>query len=268
MEKIKDFLCCVGSNDFLENINNIANEINIYFQKISEIDILKVQVTLKLYNEIQWPPCLDLSKEKQKEIADIVSSNPKQDIVKIILEEYNEDTLKRILKRWEQCDYLKKERFLILKEAVDNYICEKYYSCVVLNSSQYGGIINDIESYLKKYPSFEESINRIKEYQELELKDKYNQPKRKQRTLESEKNTLERNSRVLLNYMTCVTSQYFENYIYENNPQSNEHPNRHKILHGVECEFGTQEKALKTILCIDSLIMYYAIMENKSLYKL
>lgn len=260
MENMNRFFYGIGSGEFYEKINNMVNVVDLFFQSMLEIDFLQVQTNIDLYNKIQWPPCLDLSKEKQMEISDSLNIYNSQDVVKIILEEYNDQTLNMILERWRTCDYLKKDRFIILKEAMDNYICGRYNSCVVLNSSQYGGIIKDIELYLKEHKSFKGKIHKIKQIQTKELKDKGDRNGKK--NVNSEKNTLERNSRALFNHITCISSNYFSNYIFCNNPQNNNHPNRHKILHGEDCEFGTQEKALKTILCVDILIRYYVFMEN------
>lgn len=263
-----EILKYISYSEFDEKFLEVQNKvIKIYriITGITEIDWISIFVSSELYNKLQWPPCLDLDKEKKKKILELIKLSDEQNVVKEILGSYDEKILNQMLDRWESYDYLNLSRISILREAINSYIIGNYYSCVVLNTSQYEGITKDIEEYLKTNPQFMQKINKIKEEQKEYLKKNNSKLKSSKinEILENNKHTLERNSIVLFNYITIICNEYINKYIINNKPINSKHPNRHKILHGEDCSFGTKEKALKTILCIDMLMRFYSIMDQR-----
>jgi len=244
-----------GESEKLKTVQAKFKELENLFVEMSKVDFSEVNTILELYKKIEWPPCLDLSKEKQKEILDIVNINSNQGISEKIFEGYDEKTLNKVLARWQKCSYLERDRLLILKEAIENYLCGRYYSCVALNTTQYAGIINNTKKVMEQYPKLQEKICKIKIQQKELLK------RGKGDIEKGEKFVLEQQQYAIFNYTTLMYNDYFKKYIFSSK-LFDKHPNRNKICHGEDINFGNKENALKSILCIDGLIRLYLFMDK------
>lgn len=237
------------------------------FNKIDSLYIEEISNSIELLN-LNWPPCIDLTLEENKQITDILNrknKNYNKDVEKIILKSYNHDKLEAILNRWKKNSLVTEKRFKILDEAIWSFKNAKYYSCVALITTQYGWIIEECEKYIKKTPKLAEKIKYLEEHQFQEFQKNF-----KGRNFKfkkgSEKHTAERNQLILSHYTASIFNSYFKNKIYNNNKNfiDKNNPNRHDIVHGNDMNFGTKQKALKSIICMDSMIRVENLIRGKN----
>jgi len=264
--------------NFSARLSEILNEIVKTIQSFPLDGFMDAICMMKLY-KIGYPPCVHLNQEERELIDKLIKieSNDSEicteiiaDVEKIIFLSYNENKIKSIFEYWKKCVYLNKDRLPALEEAMDAYNNHNYYSCVAIVMCQIEGVINENEKYLK---------NRFEAFSECSIQERYAElvdgqceefcERTKEDAKKFNKNVpkLRGERQILLsfNYITLYFSEYLTKYLYGNFNEKDKrmfnHPNRNKICHGVDIGFGTREKALKSILCIDALIWILSLQE-------
>ena len=260
-----------------EAITNFSIALNEAIIRASESPLWKGLVDAgcmyKLY-DIGYPPCVHLSQAERDEISDLLTYNGDalvltdeivEKVVKLIFKSYDESKMVKILESWKNSPQVKQTRLIALEEAINAYNDGRYYSCVAIIMCQIEGIIKDnqieidiiIQSpangaakdrYAKLYAEHEDELNKCNKLEYI------NTPKKRG----------ERQLLMNFTYVNVLFWSYFTEYVYRNIDSDTDdrilnHPNRNKICHGVDENFGTQEKALKSILCLDALIMLTAL---------
>jgi len=202
--------------------------------------------------DIYFPPCLHLSKEKNKRILSLLSENQQENIEQveqIIFKTYNDEFLISLVEEWK--GLVKIERVPILQEGVQAYLNSCYYSCNTTLLSQMGGIISDNDTKFSDC-GIEAVIERLNELKELENE------QRSKRKVSNEKEMLKKHLLINLQGSLCAFALYCLDYLYKSDKVDQKIldnvANRNKVLHGEMCNFGTKTMALKTIIAIDLLI--------------
>ncbi|EPT6434290.1 hypothetical protein ACVQ11_005940, partial [Escherichia coli] len=88
------------------------------------------------------------------------------------LDFHDNQEIDNIYKSWCGNTYIKSERLLLLKEAIENYKNNRYASCVVLNICQLGGIISDTEDFIKDKNEIKDEVIEIRKMQKEIFKNK------------------------------------------------------------------------------------------------
>lgn len=165
-----------GLIEFFNDTSKISNIISEFFSTLREtiqnMDFTNYDCFVKL-EEIGWMPCLDLTKDEKKDIVNILSEVNENNISKvnsIIFKHYNYERIDFIYNEWLKNNYLKKERFELLKQAIECYKNNYFAGCVSLITCQYGGIIKETEEYFNSIPELKAEINKIKKEQKQEEK--------------------------------------------------------------------------------------------------
>lgn len=243
---------------FLNNINKMSSIISEFFialiETIQNIDCTNYNCFIKL-EEIGWMPCLDLTKDEKKDIVNILSELNEKNISKvnsIIFKHYSHERINYIYNEWLKNTYLKKERFELLRQAIECYKNSCFAGCVSLITCQYGGIIKETEEFFNSNPELKKEINKIKKEQ-----------KQEQKYLESEKYIADRIYGASgFHITTMLFNDYIKKYVYCSDKQAKENiPNRNGICHGTLLNYNTREHALKSILIMDSLIKLYLYLD-------
>lgn len=229
----------------IENACKIAEGIKNAINRFPIDGFVEVSCSLALV-EHNYPPCLRLSGEQQISIINMLSNDDTESVSELLLSVYNENVVTEIYQSW--IGVVKKERAPILCEAIECYIAEKHYACNALLLSQFGGIIKDndeVFNNIKFYDYTAELASLANEYQ-----------KGKKRS--AEKRIVERHFLVNLQGTLFAFAQYFQKCIFSSDKVDpiiiQDVANRNKVLHGEDCSYGTKIKALKTIICTDTLI--------------
>lgn len=183
----------------------------------------------------------------------------------MILDFHDNQEIDNIYKSWCGNTYIKSERLLLLKEAIENYKNNRYASCVVLNICQLGGIISDTEDFIKDKNEIKDEVIEIRKMQKEIFKNKNKKitDKRVKEIIEkSEKHRAESLiSGIQFGYTAILFSRYIKDVIYANSIKNEDIPNRNKICHGEMVNYNTKKHGLISILCIDALMRLYLYMD-------
>ncbi|EOU1742891.1 hypothetical protein LTY04_001116 [Clostridium perfringens] len=243
---------------FNKSSNKIKNALLEFSKNLDEIikniDFSVLKCTFRL-RDIGWLPCLDLTKEEKIEIVNTLQEINEENIKQvndIIFKHYTDEIIDKIYNEWLKNTYIKKERFELLKQAIECYKNNYFAACVSLITCQYGGIIYETEQYFNSIPGLRSEINKIK-----------NEQRQERKKVSSEKNTVDRIYGVSdFQITTMVFNDYFKKYVYCDSKYAKDNiPNRNGICHGSLINYNTQEHALKSILIVDSLIRLYMFID-------
>lgn len=229
----------------IENACKLAEGIKNAIKRFPIDGFVEVSCSLALV-EHNYPPCLRLSGEQQISIINMLSNDDTESVSELLLSVYGENIITDIYQSW--IGVVKEERVPILREAIECFFAERYYACTTLLLSQFGGIILDNEEVLTDIEFYDystELTSLANEYQ-------------KGKGLTAEKNIVERHFLVNLQGTLFAFAQYFKKCIFSSGKVDpiiiQNVANRNKVLHGEDCSYGTRIKALKTIICTDTLI--------------
>ena len=237
-------------------------EIKIPSIKIPEsfLKLAKDVRYLRFLESVQWPLFL----EEDELLRDSLSkyydeeSYPLDEIRDIIIDYYTGDKIDIIRMSWAELLKEDIDRLAILQEAVLLHEKEYYYGSTALLMSQVYGLITKMDGELRKsgYEVDERAIRAVCDHYKVKYDDW------KQRGAKHERGQLLRLMAVIdggFLYWDAVT-KYIRNIILKSNAEDQttfHNPMRHKILHGVQLNYGTKEHSLKAILTIDLLLSYY-----------
>lgn len=262
-----------------ETIANFSNAVNETIRNIVNSDFFKglsdFYLVSKLY-DIGYPPCLHLEQEEIEALRELVtntaieeeySQNIIDEVEKIIFSSYSESKLNSILEDWKSCEHLNKFRLSALEEAINAYNKQNYFSAVAIITCQIEGVINDNGKHLKKLSESNPDNEAVQRHRELvaEQLEMYEQDDTRTNKFNEHipKLKAERQLFLKFTYINLYAASYFKEFLYGNLCKNDKrlltHPNRDKICHGVDATFGTQHKALKLILCFDSLIRLFLV---------
>jgi len=263
-----------GFRRFSVVYNSIGKAVFEGIQKIVNSDLFKgVEHSTHMHRlrMAEYPPCVllkDDALEKIKDIiglfgeSDTISEEKKAAVNAVIFEAHDKEVIMAMSEAWKLCENIDKNRLPALSEALEAYNDGRYYSCVAILICQAEGILRDNETYINEQSqSNADSCLKMK-YESL-LKEQQEDSEDAEPNNKPNLNTPKARSerQLYLNFTFIHTSfaEYISEYLFGNiNKDSDKrlltHANRNKICHGVDVIFGTQEKALKTILCVDALI--------------
>ena len=212
-----------------------------------------------------YPPCALVKDDALEKIKDIlgvlrddmtISDEQREAVNNIIFEAHDKETIMAMNEAWKSCENIDKKRLPAFSEALEAYNDGKYYSCVAILICQAEGILRDNEAYINIH-SQSNTDNALKMRHDSFIEEQIEEAKTNEPDKRPNVNTPKARSerQLYLNFTFIHTSyaDYISEYLFGNiNNDSDKrlltHANRNKICHGVDALFGTQEKALKTIL--------------------
>jgi len=204
---------------------------------------------LRIMAELDWPAFFEYTPELHSEVISFVKEGNYSGIEKTLYSYFGALFLKDLQDRLEVSPVISPLRLPALREALLLYQLGYFHGAVAILITQMEGIISDIDRYI---------INTGRTYSEKTLERissvyKVSDQNEKGLVIKTilEAKDLDRIDREY-DYMIG----YLRMKILGGNPSDEDlchHANRHKICHGSQCNYGTKEHALKTILCIDAL---------------
>ena len=150
------------------------------------------------------------------------------------------------------------ERLPAIREAFLLYQLGYYYGAVAILVTQVEGLLSDIDEYITR-------AGRVYDERSLHLvATRYKVSNKKEKGLVI-KTLLEAKGidgvageyDYLIGYLRM---KFLGNKLSEE--ELAEHANRHAICHGEQCNYGSKEQALKTILCVDALEYVATVIAN------
>jgi len=265
-------------------IAKFAISVSSFFERLVESEaFLGVVHSIflgKLFS-LGYPPCIHLTQEEQDEITSLMQGSsgdiPSDETVKavqeIIFSSYDDGKLDSIFDRWKKCAIISGARLIALAEAIDAYKQGMYYASVAIIITQIEKIIKEVNEQVQGlhelYPKSEskELYDETLIEQRNEFQEKHKDDDSKKFSGNIPKLRAERIFGSATNFIAIYLDEYFREFLFcrinDNDNKLLTHPNRDKICHGVDENFGTQAKALKLILCVDGLIlMHFAISDE------
>jgi DNA-directed RNA polymerase subunit H (RpoH/RPB5) len=247
-------------NEFSNNI--IASTIlsiekmqlpKIEFPKIDE-ETLKSWQFQQIISVIDFPVYFENGTELQNEILEICHEDqdgngeyPIEEIKNCIYDYYDNTMLSEISQIWLNQDWIKSERKAALNEAIETYKEGHYYSTGSILMCQIGGLISE----LYEISDGDKMMPREEKQEILSLYNITKENSEKAKVIEM----MAAQSQGI--YLWYNSAEYFTTYIYSSSKDMNNFnndPGRHKICHGEQTNYGTQEHALKSILAIDIIV--------------
>lgn len=238
-----------------ETLGKVSKMGQVFSENISKIKMPKLKFSSDLIlnidyimtmHKIQYPLFLESNKSFKSEV--IKCKDDPIAVEKVIFDYVDNEYLNLMIEQWEKSSCIRKERFPILREAVELHQKDYYYACTSMLMCQLYGIVIDIYNYIEN-----EDVE-ISEDSKENLAKKYEIDR-----IDSEKGKLIQlahmpNEGIVIKQ---VIVEYFKKEILSSSESIKrwEHqPLRNKICHGDQLNFGTKEHSLKAILCINLLI--------------
>lgn len=205
---------------------------------------------ISIASDISFPIYFEIDTELQNKILKIADSYTKytekyQEMIEhCIIEYYSHDILMSILNVWIAQSWINQEQKAAFKEAIEDYEEEKYFGTVAILMCQLGGLINRLYDATNSTKAMTDS-------EKKEIISSYNV-----RKIDSEKSKILQMMSLQANgiFLWYRSADYFMKCVYSNSDNETylkDNPNRHKICHGVQTNYGTQKHALKAILVTD-----------------
>lgn len=200
--------------------------------------------------ELEWPVFLEGDTDFHAEIALLLEEDNAEGIVNALYDNYDDPLfLKWIKDRLEESEVIHPARIAAIREAFLLYQLGYYYGTVAILIPQISGILTDIDRYIassghgykKKNIDLIDSRYRVSKTNE----------KGKLIKILLEAKDVDGDDREYDYLMGYFRTKFLGNKLSEE--ELSNHPNRHAFCHGEQCNYGTKEHALKSILCIDTL---------------
>lgn len=181
-------------------------------------------------------------------------SNQEQEIDRWFLNLMTPERIEETLSNWKE-EPLIKNRYSILKEAVQVHLCQKFYASVSTLMPQLEGLIRDLQTK-EGQKSFG---NLFATEADLEK----NKVKKAIKNLidnwTSKASNLMKEDTVMLEKLPDVVSNLYKDYYESTRELRDGEIYRHGICHGLQLDFGSKENSLKLILIIDRIVYFYTI---------
>lgn len=213
---------------------------------------------VRVMAELDWPAFLEYDPKLHAEVLSCVNSSNLDGITEALYNHFNALFLKDLQDRCEASQIIQSQRMPAIREALLLYQLGYYYGSVAILVTQLAGIVSDIDTYITV-------SGRTYDTENLRLiNSRYKVSSKNEKGL-AIKALLEAKD------IDGVTGEYdyligyFRMKVFGSNLSGDalcEHANRHAICHGDQCNYGSKEHALKTILCIDALEHVADILTN------
>jgi hypothetical protein len=197
-------------------------------------------------------------------------SNQEQEIDRWFLNLMTPDRIQKTLSNWEKelsikssksskssksinsINSINKERYLILKEAVEVHLNRQFYASVSTLMPQLEGLIRDILDESVDFTSLlTESRNRVEEVI-TKLTDRW-----------KNNNDLLQYDIVMLNSLPILVGNLYDQYKPKKHPEEIIEGKlyRHGVCHGLQPDFGSPKNSLQLILLLDRIIYFIRLEE-------
>lgn len=215
----------------------------------SEDELENYRNFLWVMSELDWPAFFEYDPIFHKDILQCVKTHDMDQLLSTLYCHFDALYLKDLIDRLDESRVIAKRRMAAIREAILLYQLGYYYGTVSILVDQIGGIIKDIGGHVDEKMAGYSSKN-------LSLVNS-----RYQVSAKSEKGQLisalleaREKDRLLWEYDYAIgyfRMKFFRDTLSEE--ELDENANRHLICHGNQCNYGTQDHALKVILCLDTL---------------
>ena len=218
-----------------------------YFSYAEELENYRLYI--RVLAELGWPAFLEYDPELHEKVISCMEDEDAEGIKEVLYEYFDALFIKGLQDRIENSEVINPSRGPVMKEALLLYQLGYYFGAVAVLVTQIEGVISDIDDYInvsgRKYDSENIAL----------LRPRYNVSENNEKGL-AIKTLLEAKSvdGVAGEYDRLIG--YLRAWVLRDKlteDELSEHANRHAICHGRQCNYGTKEHALKTILCIDAL---------------
>lgn len=221
-----------------------------YFGWSTEEERENYRTYVRIMAELDWPAFLEYDPDLHSEIISCVEDGDAEGITDALYHHFGALFLKELEGRFEESEVIRSERLPAIRQAFLLYQLGYYYGAVAILITQMEGILSDINEYITH-------TGRAYDEKNLRLLDtRYGGVKGWSEKGLAIKALLEAKDAdgvageydYLIGYLKAKT--------LDGTPSEEdlaEHANRHKICHGKQCNYGSKEHALKTILCIAAL---------------
>ena len=226
-----------------------ATATDSYFEQSSEEERENYHTFVRIMAELDWPAFLEYDPDLHTEVISCVEAGDAKGITDALYSHFGALFLKVLEVRLEESAVIWAERLPAIREALLLYQLGYYYGAVAILITQMEGILSDIDEYITH-------TGRAYDEKNLRLIDtRYKVSSKKEKGLVV-KTLLEAKDvdgvageyDYLIGYlrMKVLGDKLSEEDL-------SEHANRHAICHGRQCNYGSKEHALRTILCIATL---------------
>lgn len=226
-----------------------ATAADSYFEWSTEEEHENYRTYVRIMAELDWPAFLEYDPDLHAEIISCVKDEDAEGITDALYSHFGALFLKELEERFEESEVIRPERLPAIREALLLYQLGYYYGAVAILITQMEGILLDIDEYI---------IRTGRAYDEKNL-----------RLIDTRYKVSNRNEKGLV-VKTLLEAKdvdgvageydYLIGYLRMkvlgdklSEEELSEHANRHAICHGKQCNYGTKEHTLKTIICIAAL---------------
>ena len=208
--------------------------------------------------EFDWPAFLEYDPDLHSEVISCVEAGDAKGITQALYNYFGPLFLKELEERFKESEVIHTERLPAIREAFLLYQLGYYYGAVAILVTQVEGLLSDIDEYITR-------AGRVYDERSLHLvATRYKVSNKKEKGLVI-KTLLEAKGidgvageyDYLIGYLRM---KFLGNKLSEE--ELAEHANRHAICHGEQCNYGSKEQALKTILCVDALEYVATVIAN------
>lgn len=219
------------------------------YEYYSEQEIQNYRLYIRILAELGWPAFLEDDPLLHEAVISYMENGDADGIKETLYNYFDVLFIKDLQDRIEESHVISPLRVPPIKEALLLYQLGYYYGAVAILVTQIEGIISDVDDYVIV------SGHGYSEKNLALLRSLYNVSDNKEKG-RAIKAILEAKSisDIAGEYDRLIG--YLRAWILKDKPTDDElreHANRHAICHGRQCNYGTKEHALKTILYIDAL---------------
>ena len=205
---------------------------------------------VRIMAALDWPAYINGDTSFHQRILKCYEEEDLEGLEAEIYDFYDAQYLKDLEDRISGLNVIKIDRLPLIREALLLYQLGYYYGTVAVLITQILGITADIKKYLEKNNNSYsgETLELIKKRYGLNNQNDMSRVMTavvESKLVDDEQNEYD----FFLGYLRFIV---FGNRV---GPEETEkHVNRHMVCHGAQLNYGTKEHALKTILCVDSLV--------------
>ena len=211
--------------------------------------------------ELDWPAFFEYDPFFHKTILRCVEDNDMEQLLLALHERFNARYLRELEQRLYASPVIADQRMPPIHEAFYLYRHKRYYGAGSILVDQMEGVIKDISEYVSTRTSgySKQTLALVKSRYDVKLWSEKGQVITA--LLEARES-----SQILWEFDYMIG--YFRMKFFKDKitpEELEENANRHGVNHGNQCNYGTQDHALRLILCLDALVYVAEILSQAEL---
>ena len=238
-----------------------ATAADSYFEWSTEEEHENYRTYVRIMAELDWPAFLEYDPDLHAEIISCVEDGDAEGITDALYSHFGALFLKELEERFEESAVIRPERLPAIREALLLYQLGYYFGAVAILTTQMEGVLSDIDEYI---------IRTGRSYKEKNLqlvKTRYGVNQRSVKGLAIKAFLEAKDANGEAGEYDYLIGYFRMKVLRTDLPETDlcEHTNRHAFCHGKQCNYGSKEHALKTILCIDALEFVADVLANSDI---